>query len=63
VKKQPRKCDFVHRREVLFEPPANDAWAEPITLDPETRRRFVRALAEMVVDGIVRQQQQHGQAK
>lgn len=30
----------------------------PITLDPETRKRFVRALAELVAEAILREQQQ-----
>lgn len=47
--------------DLCFEP-ANDG---AITLDAETRARFVRALAEMIEDSINQQQQQrkYGKAK
>lgn len=59
--KSQKHAALVHRLEWVFEPGANDG-AGPITLDPETRERFARALAEMFMDAIVRRQQ-HGKAK
>jgi hypothetical protein len=42
------------RQELLLEPPVNDGTrTAPVALDPATRPRFVRALAELVLDRIL----------
>lgn len=56
MKKQP---ELTRKRDLLLEPPANGC-EERIALDPETRQRFVRALAELIAESMLRQ---HGQAK
>lgn len=50
-------ADLLQKRDLLLELPANNNEREgAVILDSETRQRFVRALAEMIVESILKSQ-------